>query len=316
MGTPNPDRAKQDVYAQRDQCPCCGAHRSGAERAVASTPTAESLRPAQHGAFLSGFDSARIFFTYYRCTDCEALYCPVYYSGPQLEQLYARQSENMSDTPLVARLRTHERYADIVARYSRLSGDFLEIGSDVGLFAELLARRGTFDRFWLYEPNREVHAQLANRLRSYNCTIRHTGYRAADIPAGSVSTAGMIHVLDHLFEPARLLRDLRQTLEPEGVLFIVTHDATSLLARVLGRRWPPYTLQHPHLFSPRALRLLLESCGYKGVEIVKTQTYMPLSYLLRAGLSTLGLPSAFLPNSSHGLLTLPLGNIAAVARNR
>jgi hypothetical protein len=301
-------------YVHIERCPCCGAPAAKAEPRIASSPPAESLSPDRHGAFLSGYTTARVFFTYYECGDCSARFCRTYYQQSQLDGLYGRQAENMVSVPLSARKRTQDDYVQLLRRHSRMAGNFLEIGPDIGLFASLFAQAGAFDHFWLYEPNRDVHQSLADNFRGSSHTISAGIFHASEVPAQSVSTAVMIHVLDHLLEPAEFLREVRASLEPGGVVFIVTHDCASLLARALGRRWPPYTLQHPQLFSGRSIATLLRASGLEVLETIKTTNYFPLPYLIRAALTVCGLPAGFIPAGAAPLVAIKLGNIATVAR--
>jgi len=301
-------------FLVRDRCPCCNAPLEAAEPRAASDPRAETIPAEGHGKFLSGYSARRLFFSYVGCSRCGAVYCPVYYSQEQLDMLYARQAENMSEAPLEARLRTQEGYARMLLQYSRRGGDFLEIGADNGSFAQACAQQGKFRHLSLYEPNVEVHAALSDRLRGTSFAIKASRFKPDDLGPGSVSTAAMIHVLDHLLDPLRALRDIGAVLEPGGVILIVTHDASSLLARVLGKRWPPYTLQHPHLFTPSSLKALVERAGLESVLIAKTVNYFPLSYLARAACSVLGMNAGFLSGAGGPLLGFRLGNIAAIAR--
>jgi hypothetical protein len=87
-----------------------------------------------------------------------------------------------------------------------------------------------------------------------------------------------------------------------------------VLARVLGRRWPPYTLQHPQLYSQRSIATLLQTSGFEVVESIKTTNYFPLPFLLRAGLTVFGLPERLVPEGTAPLLGLKLGNIGTIAR--
>jgi SAM-dependent methyltransferase len=306
--------ARSGDYLRVEFCPCCGAPAADAERRVASSPPAETLSPDRHGAFLSGYTHARVFFTYFECSRCSALFCPTYYRQSQLDGLYGRQAENMVSVPLAARKRTQENYARLLRRHSRMAGNFLEIGPDIGLFASSFGRAGSFDHFWLYEPNRDVHQSLADNFRGLRFTINPGIFRASDVPAQSLSTAVMIHVLDHLLQPKEFLQEVRASLEPGGVVLIVTHDCASVLARALGRRWPPYTLQHPQLFSERSLAALLQASGFDVVETVKTTNYFPLPFLMRAALTVFGLPEGFAPAGEKPLLGLKLGNLGTIAR--
>jgi hypothetical protein len=297
-------------FAERARCPCCDAPAADAARRAASTPAAESMPAEAHGSFVSGYGARRLFFTYVACPRCGAAWCPVYYSQEQLDRLYSRQAENMADVPLEARLRTQERYARFLLEHSRGAGDYLEIGADNGSFA---ARCGGFRRYWLYEPNREVQGAIAERLRGRDFEIRDGRFAGGDLAAASVSTAVMIHVLDHLLDPLALLRGIGATLERGGALLIVTHDASSLLARALGRRWPPYALQHPQLYTAAALRALLGRAGFETRGVEKTVNDFPLFFLARAACDVFGLPHA-IPASWQGpLVGLRLGNIAALA---
>jgi len=298
-----------DDYLRVELCPCCGAPAADAKRRVASSPPAETLTADRHGAFVSGYTHARVFFTYFECSKCSALFCPTYYRQSQLDGLYGRQAENMP-----ARRRTQESYARLLRRHSRMGGHFLEIGPDIGLFASSFAKSGSFHHFWLYEPNRDVHQSLAGNFRGLSFTINSGIFHASDMPAQSVSTAVMIHVLDHLLQPKEFLHEVRASLEPGGVILIVTHDCASGLARLLGRRWPPYTLQHPQLFSRRSLAALLQASGFDVVESVKTTNYFPVAFLMRAALTVFGMPERLIPAAESPLLGLKLGNIGTIAR--
>src|SRR5262245_49038468 len=127
-------------YIHIERCPCCGAPAAKAEPRIASSPPAESLSPDRHGAFLSGYTTARVFFTYYECADCSARFCRTYYQQNQLDGLYGRQAENMVSVPLLARERTQDDYVQLLRRHSRMAGSFLEIGPDIGLFASMFAQ--------------------------------------------------------------------------------------------------------------------------------------------------------------------------------
>jgi len=198
--------------------------------------------------------------------------------------------------------------------HSKRDGKFLEIVADLGLLADSCAHAGNFERFSLYEPNVEVHDELRRRFQGRNVDIHTRSFAPGDFPEQSVSTGAMIHVLDHLPDPVVSLRQLREVLEPRGIMLIVTHNCQSMLARLLGRRWPPFTLQHPHLFSPDGMRRLLGNAGLECVEINRSTNYFPVPYLARAALSVLGLDGSFLADWQKPLVGLRLGNMGVLAR--
>jgi len=304
-----------EEYFVRKACPCCGAPSAQATPVVSSDPPAETLTFTQHTGFMSGYGARRVFFTYARCGICDLLFCPTFYGHEQIERLYGRQAENMAEAPLSVREKTQERYARLLLEHSRLEGGFLEIGADIGIFAQACTAAGRFDHAWLYEPNRDVHGELARRLAGQRHSLHIEMWPTDNVPAGSVSTAAMIHVLDHLLEPVAFLGKLWGKLEDNGVVLVVTHNASSLLARALGRRWPPFALQHPQLYSPKSITKLFERSGFSVVKIDQAVNYFPLVYLMRAGLSILGLPPV-LPQSGRPIIPVKLGNMAVVVRKR
>lgn len=278
-----------------------------------SDPRAEDLATDEHGKFLSGYDARRVFFSYRRCGSCALLFCPTYYSPAQLQQLYRHQSENMADVPLACRVRTQERYVELVAPETVPDGDYLELGADIGIFARLCSERKRFGRLWLYEPNADVREDMNRRLEGLDFKVVAEDFSPTDIAAESVSLAIVVHVLDHVWEPARILRGLHGAMCPGGRIFVVTHDERSMLARVLGKRWPPYTLQHPQLFSAISLGQIAAKCGFEPIRTVKTVNYFPFFFLLGAGLEVLGMPHRFLPRSPTPQVGLRLGNVALLA---
>jgi len=284
-----------------------------ARKEVRSDPRAETLPPEEHGRFLSGYDPRRIFFSYRRCASCGLLYCPTYYSPVQLGQLYRHQSENMAEVPLSARVRTQQRYVEIVAPEAAPEGDYLELGADIGIFAQLCSERKRFGRYWLYEPNTGVREEMDQRLQGLDYRVIAENFAPTDVRPDSVSLAIVVHALDHFWEPAQILQGLYQVMRPGGRLFIATHDESSILARVLGKRWPPYTLQHPQLFSAESLRKIAARCGFEVVRTVKTVNYFPLFFLLGAALQVLGISNRSMPRSAAPQIRLRLGNIALLA---
>jgi hypothetical protein len=307
------DSTKLRSYLRRTACPCCNASIAAARSKVCSSPRAEDIDLEQHGRFLSGCEPHRVFFTYLRCGQCDAWYCPVYYSAEQLAQLYESQPENMADVAIGSRERTQWGYVELLSRHSSMAGGYLEIGADIGLFAEKCVRVGKFDRFWLFEPNRTAHGRLAQCFAGRDASIG-TMATVVDVPPESISTAVMIHVLDHVLEPREFLQLVFRSVQPGGVVMIVTHNVRSWLARLLGRRWPPYTLQHPQLFSPRAMRSLASSTGFEVLEVTRTTNFFSVAFLLSAALTVFGVPAKWVPVHGGLEVAVRLGNICTLLR--
>jgi SAM-dependent methyltransferase len=301
---------RSSAFEHRD-CPGCGSRRCAID--VSSKPAAERLSIEELRPFWAGFHDRRAFFSYHRCQDCGLLFAPTFFADDQLAELYSNLAPNMDMVPSSAIAATQRGYLEVAARQASLDGGYLEIGPDVGYIAADAARAGRFDHFWLFEPNRAVHGQLAGAVAPHPCSIFAEMVDLSPVPDGSIGLAVMIQVLDHLLDPVGILREIRRKLRPDGTLMIVTHNEQSLMRKVLGRRWPAFCLQHPHVFNPDTIGDMLRRTGYPNVKVERTTNYFPIDFLVwQAGLAMgVKLNRLPLPKASIGL---KLGNIITMAR--
>jgi SAM-dependent methyltransferase len=307
------------LFLERD-CPMCG---SGAALSEMQAPMrAEWMTPEQLRPYWSGLFKERSFFSYHRCLDCGLLYNPVFFDQRQLADLYSSMAPNMDLVASDAIAATQRGYFERAAARGGLGGGYLEIGPDVGYVVAEAARRGSFDHFWLFEPNRDVHDVLRVAANGRPATLRADMEDLSAVPDGSVGLAVMIHVLDHLLDPIAMLRQIRAKLRPGGTLMIVTHNEQSLLRRAMGKRWPPFCLQHPVLFNPGTITALLDRAGYDRVAVERSRNYFPIDFLARQTAWSVGVKLAQvpLPSVSIGLrlgnmLTLATAPVQAAARS-
>ena len=281
---------------------------------MSSSPKAESLSFDALKPYWHGFFKEKTFFSYYRCERCQTLYCRSFFTPDQLDQLYHQMPDNTAGVPVPALKKTQEGYFRLLQRYSPLTGDYLEVGPDIGLFTDFAVKEGKFDRFWLFEPNTAVKDTLETLLTGKDFHILPEFLDVGKLPERGISTVVMVHVLDHLTDPKALLGDLKMKLAPGAVLLFVTHDESSLLAKLIKSRWPPYCLQHPLLFNPKTITSLLESSGFRVKAIKKSANYYPAAYLAKHAFWAAGLKKLSLPDWTFPTLPLKLGNIMTVAQ--
>ena len=297
----------------RRPCPLCGAAQlapgARVSRLSASDLSFEELRPHWHGFF-----KQRVFFPYGRCAACGQLYCPVYLGAEQLGALYADMPDNTAGVDQAALRRTQGRYAATLRRHASAAGDYLEVGPDIGLFAEAAVAGRDDATLYLFEPNRAVWPALEQRFGAARCRLSDLMDDYDAVPDASVGMMAMVHVLDHVLEPVALLRRLAVKLVPGGAIAIVTHDESSLMARLLRARWLPYCLQHPQLYRPSTISAAVSEAGLEVVEVSKTSNDFPLAYMVKHGLSAIGLPHGWVPAAQRPAFALKLGNLITVAR--
>jgi SAM-dependent methyltransferase len=296
---------------RRRDCPLCGARTAREE--VHSDLRAETMDVEELRPFWEGLFREKPFFSYCRCAICQLLYCPFFFRQDELASLYARMAPNMEVVASDAIAATQRGYFAHAAARAERNGAYLEIGPDVGHIVREAARADAFAHFWLFEPNRAIHGELRDAVAGRPATLLPGMDDLSAVPDGSVGLAVMVHVLDHLLDPLAMLEDIRAKLRPGGTLMIVTHDEQSLLRRVMGKRWPPFCLQHPVLFNPVTIRSLLTRAGFADVDVARSRNYFPLDFVARQAAWTMGLNPPRWLRLPRRAIGLRLGNIITLA---
>ena len=145
------------------------------------------------------------------------------------------------------------------------AGRLLEIGTGAGFFLKAGARAG-WDAYGL-EVSPEAVAYACDTLG-----LRVTRGRAEDVPfeAASFDAVAMFEVIEHLRDPARVLRAAHGYLRPGGGLIISTPNLHSFSRFALGTNWAVLSpAEHLYYFTEKTLRRLLVNAGFQRVRFVR-----------------------------------------------
>lgn len=139
-------------------------------------------------------------------------------------------------------------------------GRLLDVGCGAGFFLATMRDLG-----WEVSGS-EIDAEAAERARQRlgGATIHEGAVEDLELPAGRYQAVSLVHVVEHLLEPAATLRHCARLLAPGGLLALVTPNAASLGSREFGADWrgwePP---RHIRVYEPASLRALVESAGLR-----------------------------------------------------
>lgn len=230
--------------AARRACPLCGSSATTFEADLPDHQSRESFRLE-------------------RCSDCQGRFInpppPVekigrYYEGLGGAMMHAEENA------IFAKLRSFAIARELAPLLRRLPADacIADVGAGDGQVAAFLAKK-------------------KYRTRALD-TFPESGWAHPDVPYqqidmnapdpalfSPVDAVVMRHVLEHVHEPATVLR----TYAKAGVkfLFILVPNAETRLARAFGRWWyymdPP---RHLTFFTGATLAKMAKSCGYRQVE--------------------------------------------------
>ena len=293
-------------------CPACGELAPAGRSEVRARVPPGTLSLDEFTLAWASSSRNDCFFDYCRCGTCGLLYNTEYADPSVVDSSYSHMDDNTAGVPRELLTATQRRYLEALEDLAPLEGTYLEVGPDVGLATQLAVEKGSLTKVVLVEPNRACYADLKRITTTTNSEIVASVSDLDD--SVQADRLVLIHVLDHLTHPREILETLRQRTAKGGLILVVVHDESSLLRRILGRRWPPFRLQHPQLFSRQTLPALLESCGFTVHLLRATANTSSLRHLVRSGLSTLGAEPRWIDRVPQYGVTVRLGNILAVAK--
>jgi|SRR5579859_1923390 len=141
-------------------------------------------------------------------------------------------------------------------------GRMLEIGIGAGFFLKAAQRAG-----WQVQG-----IEISDEAASF--AHGRLGLDVVKMPAEQLGFASdrfdvvvMLEVVEHLFEPRRVLEDVYRVLRPGGILILSTPNFDALSRFALGSSWAVLSPgEHLYYFTRRTLRAILHSAGFQGVQ--------------------------------------------------
>jgi len=135
-------------------------------------------------------------------------------------------------------------------------GRAFEIGCGGGLMLRALAAHG-----W-NATGSERTPEMAAQAAQFSGAEVLVGGIEATAPDARFDLILLNHVLEHLEDPVPMLRAIRARLAPGGQLIIGVPNFASWQARFGGAKWFHLDVpRHVHHFTPKALGVLLGTCG-------------------------------------------------------
>lgn len=215
------------------------------------------------GRFHATTDKFGAYGTVRECLRCGLLYTSPRLKPESLTRQYAESKDE--DYFLETEARSMNAYLALaVIRRHASGGRLLDIGCATGFF--LNAARLSFEVSGV-EPSRWAREFAREKL---GLERLHPTLEEARFPEGRFDVVALIDVIEHVPDPAGLLGEAARVTKPGGLLYVVTPDAESLSARVLGGKWWGLRPAHIYYFSRKTLARALEKAGY---EVVSASSY-------------------------------------------
>ena len=253
-----------------------------------------------------GFYKDKLFFPYSRC-NCGFLFSKKYLEDKHLKKLYSSMEDNIYSGDVETDHITKDKYIDKINSiiFQKKISSVIEIGADNGsILKKLREKNPNIKRCVAVEPNKKMHNILKNVSNSvYNDISEVSDDDKFDLII-------CIHVLDHIPNISEYIVKISNLLNKNGYVFGVVHDESSKLAKILGKRWPAYCLQHPHLFNPNTIQNLFRKINMEKISIFKTINSFKIGYLISQLILAIFKKNIKCPDLFN--INLKLGNIGFI----
>lgn len=215
--------------------------------------------------FLRGpdrFHGRREKYTLARCSGCLLVWLS---NPPTPSEMYLHYTDAYHKLISAAGENSPRRWQDriqILGECKR-SGTLLDLGCSSGGFLGLLQG----DSWKLYGI--EMSADCARRAETKTGAHVFVGdILDAPFPPESFDVITCFDVLEHLYEPLRVMIKVSEWLKPGGVFYVQVPNIDSAEARVFGTYWHGLELpRHLFHYSPAALKVLAQSAGLNVVSL-------------------------------------------------
>lgn len=165
----------------------------------------------------------------------------------------------------------------------------LDIGCGDGFHLALLRQVGPSWHIMGVEPD----PRAAARVREQGFEVVESPIESATIERGSVDLAVVIQTIEHVADPAGLLRAAGEALRPGGRLLVVTDNTGSIDFRIArARHWGGYHFpRHWNLFDARSITALAQKVGLRPVQVTTAVSPVNWTYSVRNLLDDWGAPA-------------------------
>lgn len=257
--------------------------------------SAERACPVCHGRSYSRFaderiDQARVGALTYasrkppefmclrlvRCHTCDLVYAPTPPAEDFLQEAYGEAAFDSGPEALAA---AQTYAAALAAHLPGLAGRHgaVDVGAGSGPLLPFMQEQG-FTPVIGIEPSRAAIEAAPPAVRPM---LREGMFSPALLEGETLSLITSFMTLEHLPDPGQFVATAHGLLEPGGAIAVVVHDWRAPLNRLLGLRSPIIDVEHLQLFSPRALRELLQRTGFERIALQPIRNAYPLRYWLR-----------------------------------
>jgi SAM-dependent methyltransferase len=204
-------------------------------------------------------------FTFHTCLGCTHVYVAPRVRLDLLLEMASHLEHEDDDNEF---LEIQKIFAEPICHLIRLRAPgnrLLDLGFGRGHILRLARAYG----FEVYGMDSSSH--LVEQLQpELGIRLSHGTLGTTPIPWEQFDAIVMSHVVEHLTDPGRILREVVQKLSPGGLLYVAVPDIESLQFRIFGKYWDAINpMVHMQYFNEASMSRLLRDSGFVNLERIR-----------------------------------------------
>ena len=206
------------------------------------------------------------------CLDCGLIALKDIPDSLKLEQMYKQVHDPLYVEEKKNRYFTFNKVMKDIQKYAG-SGKLLDVGCYCGYFLDVAREKG------LEVQGVELSEWASSQARQLGHVVHNDTLSSLDLQ-NHFDIITMWDVVEHFSNPSDELREVNRLLKRGGYLFLATINAGSLVARLMGPRWPLLMDMHIFYFNKDTITKILEEEGFSVVHIQNYTHYISSKYLI------------------------------------
>ena len=215
-------------------------------------------------------------FSLVQCKDCGLIYLNPRPAQQEISKLYGEKGclndgkfgfleRKVGNLLLTARVRRIMKY--------KKNGRILDIGCGDGEFLLLLYKKGW--KTYGIDISRKACKLATDKLKQ---NILNHELKDCNFPEAYFDLITLNHVLEHLLDPNKELREIHRILKGRGMLLICVPNIGSFQFKISKEHWFGLRLPwHVYQYSPNTIVAMLKKNGFEVVKITYPSFDFPLS---------------------------------------
>ena len=262
----------QNIYKKESICEFCNSNKISLEYCIKDDSIYKCNRC---GIMFSDFDKEK----------SKLLYNKSYYSSDDNNEGYSNYN-GMS----VTHKSTFEKRLDFIERNYKEGGLVLDFGCALGHFCEVAKNRN-----WNVIGS-DINTYAAEFVKKkYNVDTFICDISNPPIKNNIADLVCLYDLIEHVPNPKKSLKAIKNILKDDGILHIVTPDSNSISSIIFGRYWFHYKpKEHLFYFNKHNLSKILKQMGYNILKVRSNTSYMTLKDIFIRLSSYLGILSDFI----------------------